>query len=1130
MSASPEPVRIVRTLLRVFFWLIGAPLFLLALLALLIYLPPIQNVLRTQAINLLERKIGTPVQLEHLAMRYPLGLSLEGLYLQSQNGDTLLFAGSLKARVAMSALMSQRIVISSVELSNARVIVRQAADSTFNFSYIIDAFAGADSIPKPSAKDTTGGWSFAIEEVELESIRGDLDLRPQQLMMALRIGELDLDLEAFDAKQKRFHGGTLAISNTRVDLRSSPGPTAPDSYPLLKNPLAQLDIQVKEVELDQVGFTLMNTARGDSLWLNLASGALYVDSIRCDAQVVALDLLELKAPRFGMVTHGAQKKIESEAAPPWLDQNDAFRFWVRDWNIGVKEVRILDGDLQLHTASIASPVSLFDAQHIAYVDLDLGVRDLVFNNDRIAADVRELNFTGGPNGTQLNAHFRLNATPALVALEDASITAGRNTLDFSASARIGGLSNVYRTPKDVPLVAQLDAQLSLAAWQPVLLDLGISIPQKLITSETWNTHLAFAGTAQQADTLRVDVIGNAGSVIHLKGNATNLYQWPRTTFVADLSQFEMGVGLRQIACAYLPNAELVPTRFIGQLHARGRNGALLTELRFTSDLGNVSGSATANLSTGKLPDAIHADLDITDLRTQRFTSDTTLGVISLHLLADGRGLNSSARSGHLEVIPSTLAFRGNDLSTLRITGDLVGDSIRTQVNVDAANLGLNIDVRGRWPSGADSLAATLAMHVQRMRLQELRITDHSLNVEGDLHGAVSLSTDKFGHFELAGDSIRLSNAKRSFLIDQLIAAGYFGADTTAVILSSDALQMEYTTNMRIDSVVPSMRAKLLSYFRADSSFAPVRGKQMALRVAMPRTEWLTGLVLADLHGFELKTFTGHYDSDRDALDLDIDIPHAEYQRLRVNGFTVHVKAAGSDLNGEMAIGRAVYDSLHVENLLLQAETSPGALLLTLHEHPKDERTHYEIPLEFTRADGGLALHIREGLLLDTIPWTADPQNLLRFTKDGPMAEHFVLQGGAQHVSLLTDAAATHLVLDQYDLGTLLNFIITSDTVPFAAGIATGSVSLPLRGGEGLQVDMEVKDLTIMGTRTGDGSLKARETQGKKYEATAHLVNGENLLDISASVDLGEAAPIVDARTTFDLKDIRFLRPFVSRFA
>ena len=92
-------------------WLVLLPVAFLALIAVLIYVPPVQNILRGKAVGFLEKEIGTPVQVGHLALRFPIGIGLEGVLLHQQNGDTLLYAGSLKTRASLTALLNRQIAL-----------------------------------------------------------------------------------------------------------------------------------------------------------------------------------------------------------------------------------------------------------------------------------------------------------------------------------------------------------------------------------------------------------------------------------------------------------------------------------------------------------------------------------------------------------------------------------------------------------------------------------------------------------------------------------------------------------------------------------------------------------------------------------------------------------------------------------------------------------------------------------------------------------------------------------------------------------------------------------------------------------------------------------------------------------
>src|SRR5690606_31601407 len=193
-------------------------------------------------------KTGTPVQLERIALRFPLGVSISGLLVHQQNGDTLLYAGGIRTRASLTALLGKKIMLSSVDLENVRAIITQDRDSVFNFDYIAAAFQGDEPAVEAPA-DTTGGWGFSIGSVSLERIQLDLDLVPAQLELSLHLGELELGFDAFDPTAMRFHVDGLRLADTQAALRMASGPPEPDTYPHLINPVAGIDVQFMDLQL-----------------------------------------------------------------------------------------------------------------------------------------------------------------------------------------------------------------------------------------------------------------------------------------------------------------------------------------------------------------------------------------------------------------------------------------------------------------------------------------------------------------------------------------------------------------------------------------------------------------------------------------------------------------------------------------------------------------------------------------------------------------------------------------------------------------------------------------------------------------------------------------------------------------
>ena len=335
-SDTPRPPRKKRRWWRVLRWVLLLPPLLLGLVVLLVYLQPVQNRLRASLSGFLEQRIGTPVRLEHLSLRFPLGLSLDGLLVLDQQGDTLLSAGEVRTNVGLGALLDGRIILSGTRLSHLVANVHQRPDSTFNFTYILRAFAGDTTEQEPATADTSAPMPFAVSGLALEDVRVHLTLATSEHELYTSIGALDLGMNEMDATKLRFHATSLAVRDMRVRLRSDNIERSIETYPDLPNPFAGLDIDLEEVLVERSGLTMANTATGDSLWLSLGSVKLVVDSLALERQRIRLASVELDSLRLGIRTSLDTLRRNPHPAPPaWIDRHDGFRYWIHRIDIGI---------------------------------------------------------------------------------------------------------------------------------------------------------------------------------------------------------------------------------------------------------------------------------------------------------------------------------------------------------------------------------------------------------------------------------------------------------------------------------------------------------------------------------------------------------------------------------------------------------------------------------------------------------------------------------------------------------------------------------------------------------------------------------------------------------------------------
>lgn len=1116
-------------MLRALIGLLLLPFVLVALAALLIYVPPVQNALRGKAVSYLEEKTGTTVRLDHFDLRFPIGLTLEGLFVADERGDTLLHVGTLKTQIGLRALFDKRIVLKSVDLSDVRATVVQFQDSTFNFDFIITAFAGEGSAASPTPSDTSAGSGFTIEAVGLSNVVFDLDLRPSGLSMDVRLGELAVDLDLFQLKPMSFHVNEFALENTQVDLRTRGGEPMPSTYPELVNPLEHLDVRFNTIALEDVSFTMKTVDTGDSLWLAVGEADLVARDIDLTRQRFALEQVDLEGVGFGTIS--AKRVVTTDmvrADPPWLDQQDGFRYWAKDWDIKVDRVHIANSSFALHTDRLGPPALLIDPDHLAFADIAIEAESLVLNNDNIAIELRRMAMHGGPKNTPLEFVVDLDATPAAVTLRNGSLKAMGNAIAFQGEATPGELSAAYRAPYNVPLAVEVGTALRLDALIPLLHQVGVELPTMITTDERWETQASFRGTARRADRIAVDLAGDQGSRLHMEGSASQLDPWPRTTFEVQLDELNMGGGFRQLVQAFMPPDIPLPQRLSARGNASGEGGTLRSAINVDSDLGRISGSVEVDNWNSRLPDGLHVALDLSEVDAGLFMGDTAMDPVSMKIIASGERLNSVARTGSLSVTPGVLNYGGNDLSSLELLAEVHGDSVQLDLTskADAADFLLN--AKGLWPEAGDSLAVDIDLALRKLSFKDLGITHHVLNTDGRFTGRVAFSTEGFGKVGLIAQGLRLFNTSQEFRFERFAFNGLLAIDSTAVDLDSDALTLAYHANMRADSLLPYAQHRLMQFFQEDSTFIPAPGEHTAFVVTLPRTEWLTDLVLPDLEAIELRTLQGHYDSDLDVFQLEIDVPHMDYAGIDVHDLLLDVDATGDTLTGTLQVARVQRDSLFVEKLGLDARNAAGGLDLTLRVRD-GERDRYNIGATLRRADGTRVLRLNESLILNHDTWAAHPDNALHLGEGGLRAEHFELSSGAQRLALRSDDQSDQLAFTAFQLATITGLVNSIDSIPLVSGSVDGLISLPVADGGRLDAELTITDLHAMGVVLGTLTLDAQEIGDRHYRAEAELEHQVNHLTANVDADLSGTIPRVRAETDLAFGDLSFLKPFVADY-
>ena len=241
-----------RVVLKTLLWIF----FLIVVVFLLILTPPVQNFLRKKVVAYLEKKLDTKIEVGSIYIGLPKNIVLDNIYIEDRQKDTLFSGGKIKANIGIWQLITKNEVnINSIALENITAkIKRQLPDTSFNFQFIVDAFAPAPDTTTTNPSDTSSS-AITIRSVELNKIRiiykdviTGSDMEAWLEHLDTRIEKFDPQHFHFDVPETNINGLTAKVYQSKP--LAKPEPEAKDKEEAKQpNPL---ELAFKKIDLKKI--------------------------------------------------------------------------------------------------------------------------------------------------------------------------------------------------------------------------------------------------------------------------------------------------------------------------------------------------------------------------------------------------------------------------------------------------------------------------------------------------------------------------------------------------------------------------------------------------------------------------------------------------------------------------------------------------------------------------------------------------------------------------------------------------------------------------------------------------------------------------------------------------------------
>ncbi len=350
-----------KKLLKWLLWLVLSPIILFLVLAILVYIPPVQDFIVQRVAASLSSSMNMDVAVGHVRLAFPLDLAVHEVSL-AEKGDTLVAVRSLRLDVRLLPLFSGRADVDGFEVYDAQLNTKQLVGDTYIRGRIGQLEAkshgvewenglvrldetllkNADlcvALSDTAAVDTAKGapWKILTDRIELDNVKVKISMPGDSMRLMAALGKAVVEGGNFDTGKPYYAVRNVSIENSAVTYASHPSgkdgrlgndafagntqllwegfsPTSGFDPSCIE--LMGLQLQADSISYDAVGRLCTNVRHvafneRSGLYVKNLSGKVYMDSMR-----LSLPALKLQTPHstVNVQVDLAMKALEAGSA------------------------------------------------------------------------------------------------------------------------------------------------------------------------------------------------------------------------------------------------------------------------------------------------------------------------------------------------------------------------------------------------------------------------------------------------------------------------------------------------------------------------------------------------------------------------------------------------------------------------------------------------------------------------------------------------------------------------------------------------------------------------------------------------------------------------------------------------
>lgn len=1097
----------------------------ITLLILSLRLPAVQNFVKDKLVVYLEKKIKTKVSLERVYIGFPNSLVMENLYLKGQNIDTLLAVKKLDVGLNMLKLINSTADITSVDLEGARANVVRKPDGTFNFDYIIDAFATNDK-----EESSSKPFIISLDKINLKDIGITFNDQQSRNDIQLYFKSFDTRVKTFDLQNNSYAVNDINLDGLKLKLKQdlveevskkvekkvdSLNNKKPMQLGLRGVKLTNFDINYGDDNTKTFAKVLFKELSTKVNKLDLENNAYNVDNVFLSGANINANLY---LPS-GNADPKADKKTEVSKS---TDQQKAL-------NLLLGKLVLNDVKVAYNNTAIAPTKQGMDFNHLNFSKLNLEVRDFKMQNNTFAGSVNsaEIQEARGLDVREFNTDFVYNEKEAY--LKDLYLETSRTILRDEVILNYNSIEQLSSNLGAVKISANIkDSKVGFADILTLAPDLRNTAPFNKYPNAVLNVNANVKGNVNDLlinnlkvsglDQLRVAATGRIKNAT----NPNNLYY--------DLKIEELSSSAKTIYNLVpkntIPNNISLPANMSIKGTAKGTTKVVNANLNLYSTSGNASVVAKVNMRR-KNHELYDVKANLQGLQIGKIIKNKDIGSISAQIYAKGESFDFKNANADLKGHVASAVYKGYRYQNMNLTGKIRRGAYNIILNSKDPNANMQLTASGVYNEKNPTVKVN--GNILKLDLNKLGFYKDPMILAGKIDGDfTNLDPDQLnGYLNLKDFAI--SDTKEIYPIQEINLKASATADSTNIIFNSQIADVELKGKYRLTQIFGALTQTINQYyqFQKPAKNEKIEAGQFFTFNAKIKNDDLIRKFVPDLKSFETINLTGNYNADSQRIEIDGQIPQLLYGENSIENATLKVTNENQALQYNLNVAALKSSSFALNKVNIGGDIANDIINYNITTKDTKDKTQFLIAGNAKSLNDITEISLNpDGLKLNYTDWTVAEGNKIQISSKGIVADNFRLSNSGSEILLQSETqspnAPLNVSLKDFKIETITE-LIKKDTL-LARGNINGTAQIrDLTKNMTFTSDLNISDLIVYENPVGNLAVKVNNTSPKILNADIVLSGNNN--DVKILGDYNTASSTFDMNMAINQLQMKSVQGF-----